>query len=244
MVRAAIFFLLACALGSAQPAAPAFEVASIKPHPDDGASRHYFQFLPGGRLHAADTWIKYVVEMAYDLKDYQVLGGPSWITSDRFDIEATAGDSGADEQRMRLMLQTLLAERFQLKTRQETREFPIYDLTVAKGGPKIRALGPGDQSNCRRENSAMCGLRTMPQLAGFLTNQAGRPVFDKTGIQGDFDLLLDFDVYEARNQPAPPDYNKPSLAAALQEQLGLKLEPRKASLPVLVIEEIHRPAEN
>jgi uncharacterized protein (TIGR03435 family) len=84
----------------------------------------------------------------------------------------------------------------------------------------------------------------MPQLAGFLTNQAGRPVFDKTGIQGDFDLLLDFDVYEARNQPAPPDYNKPSLAAALQEQLGLKLEPRKASLPVLVIEEIHRPAEN
>lgn len=145
-----------------------------------------------------------------DLKDYQVSGGPAWITSDRFDIDAKAGDAGAGEPQMRLMLQTLLAERFQLKIRQETKEFPVYDLVVAKGGPKIRALKPGDQSNCRRDNSEICGLRTMPQLADFLTNAAGRPVFDKSEIQGDYDLLLNFDVYEARNQTAPPDYNKRS----------------------------------
>ncbi len=142
------------------------------------------------------------------------------------------------------MLQTLLTERFQLKMRPETKEFPVYDLVVGKGGPKIRALKPGDQSNCGRDNSAICGIRTMPQLADFLTNAAGRPVFDKTKIQGDYDLLLDFDVYEARNQAAPRDYDKPSLAVALQEQLGLTLEPRKTALPVLVIESIHRPTDN
>lgn len=243
MTRGAIVLLLASIGGFAQSAAPAFDVASVKPH-REGTFAHYFQFLPGGRFRATNTWIKYVVEKAYDLKDYQVSGGPAWITSDRFDIDAKAGDAGAGEPQMRLMLQTLLTERFQLKIRQETKEFPVYDLVVAKGGPKIRALKPGDQSNCRRDNSEICGLRTMPQLADFLTNAAGRPVFDKSEIQGDYDLLLNFDVYEARNQTAPPDYNKPPLAIALQEQLGLKLEPRKASLPVLVIEGIHRPTEN
>jgi bla regulator protein BlaR1 len=243
LTRTAIVLLLASIGGFAQAAAPAFDVASIKPQ-SDGAFIHRFQFLPGGRFRATNTWIKYVIQRAYDLKDYQVTGGPAWITSDRFEIDAKAGDAGVGEPQMRLMLQTLLAQRFQLKIRQETKEFPVYDLVVAKGGPKIRALKPGDQSNCRRDNSEICGLRMMPQLADFLTNAAGRPVFDKTEIQGDYDLLLNFDVYEARNQAAPPDYDKPPLAIALQEQLGLKLEPRKASLPVLIIESIHRPTEN
>ena len=243
MIRAVVVLLLVSTGGFAQSAAPAFDVASIKPHRDD-TLRGYFQFLPGGRFHASDTWIKYVVERAWDLKDYQVSGGPAWITSDRFDIDAKAADTGAGEPQMRLMLQTLLAERLQLSIRQDTKEFFVYDLVVAKGGPKIKALKPGDKSNCRRDNSEICGLRTMQQLADFLTNVAGRPVFDKTEIQGNYDLLLNFDVYDVRNQPGPPDYNKPPLAIALQEQLGLKWEPRKASLPVLVIESIHRPTEN
>jgi uncharacterized protein (TIGR03435 family) len=243
VTRAAIVLLLASIGGWAQSAAPAFDVASIKPH-RDGTFTGYFQFLPGGRFHATNTWIKYVVEKAYDLKDYQVSGGPAWITSDRFDIDAKGGDAGAGGLQMRLMLQTLLAERFQLKIRQESKEVPVYDLVVAKGGPKIRAMKPGDQSICRRDNSEICGLRTMAQLADFLTNASGRPVFDKTEIQGDYDLLLNFDVYEAKDQTAPPDYNKPALAIALQEQLGLKWQPRKAALPVLVIERINRPTEN
>src|ERR1035438_7135702 len=110
---------------------------------------------------------------------------------------------------MRLMLQTLLTDRFQLKIRRETREFSVYDLVVAKGGPKIRALKPGDPSDCRRDNSEICGLRTLPQLADYLTNISGHPVFDKTEIQGDYDLLLNFDAYDARGQTAPPDYVKP-----------------------------------
>jgi uncharacterized protein (TIGR03435 family) len=224
-------------------APPAFEVASIKPH-REGPGFHYFQFLPGGRFHATNTWIKYFIQRAYDLKDYQVSGGPGWITSDRFDIEAKAESAEAKESQMRLMLQTLLVDRFQLKTREEAKEFPVYDLVVDKGGPKVTSLKPDDPGNCRRDNSEICGLRTMAQLADFLTNTLGQPVFDKTEIQGNYDLLINFDVYEARNQVAPPDYTKPPLRSALREQLGMKLEPRKAMIPVLVIESIQRPTEN
>jgi uncharacterized protein (TIGR03435 family) len=242
MTRAAIVLLLASIGGFAQSDASAFEVASVKLNRTELFGSR-IQYLPGGRFRAM-SWIKQLIEQAPDLKGYRVSGGPAWITSDRFDIEAKAGDAGAGQPQMRLMLQTLLAERFQLKIRQETKEFSVYDLVVAKGGPKIRAFKPGDRSDCRRDNSEICGLRTMPELADFLTNAAGRPVFEESEIQGDYDLLLNFDVYEARNQIAPPDYNQPPLVIALQDQLGLKLEPRKASLPVLVIESIHRPTEN
>jgi uncharacterized protein (TIGR03435 family) len=243
MTRAAIVLLLAPIAGYPQSPTPAFDAASVKPH-RDSTFIHLFQFLPGGKFHATNTWVKYIVQQAYDLNDYQIFGGAAWITSDRFDIDATAGDAGASEAQMQLMLRTLLADRFQLRIREETREFPLYDLVVAKGGPKIRALKPGDSSNCRRDNSEICGIRTMPRLADYLTRVGGRPVVDKTEILGDYDLLLNFDAYEIRDQTPPPDYNKPPLAVALQEQLGLKLESRKALLPALVIESIQRPVEN
>src|SRR5215475_13688386 len=118
MKRAILLFGAVAAFG--QPASPpAFEVASIKPHRDNGVPYHYFQFLTGGRLHVVNTWIKFAVEQAYHLKDYQVSGGPAWITSERFDIEARA-DAGADEAQMRLMLRTLLADRLQLKVHEDT----------------------------------------------------------------------------------------------------------------------------
>jgi uncharacterized protein (TIGR03435 family) len=242
MTRAAIVLLLASGGALAQTANPAFEVASVKPH--SVASPHLFQFLPGGRFRAANTWIRYVILQAYDLKDYQVSGGPGWIGSDRYDIDAKAADPAAGEAQMRLMLRTLLADRFQLKIRQDVKEFSVYDLVVAKGGPKIRALDDGGQSACRADNSVICGMQTMTQLADYLTRPAGQPVFDKTGIQGSYDLLLDFDTYEVRGLTAPPDYDKPTLAVALRDQLGLRLEPRKASLPVLAIDSIQRPSEN
>ena len=243
MSRAAIVLVLGTFIAFGQANHPAFEVASIKPDRTD-TSPHRFQFLPGGRFRAVSTWVKYMIEQAYDLKDYQVSGGPAWIISDRFDVEAKAADGGTDERQMRLMLQSLLADRFQLKIRRETKEFPVYDLMVAKNGTKVKPLEPGDASDCRRENSEICGLRTMARLEDFLTNVTGRPVFDKTGIQGDYNLLITFDIYEVRNQIAPAHYNKPLLATALREQLGLDWKPRKAPLPVVVIESIQRPTEN
>jgi uncharacterized protein (TIGR03435 family) len=145
---------------------------------------------------------------------------------------------------MALMLQSMLADRFKLQFRWETREFPAYDLVVDKNGPKVRPLKEGESSRCTRDNSSVCGITSIARLADFLRMVVGRPVLDKTGLDGSFDLLLDFDVFSIRGQPLPPDYDKPSLTTALQEQLGLRLKPRNASFPVLVIESVQRPTAN
>jgi uncharacterized protein (TIGR03435 family) len=140
-----------------------------------------------------------------------------------------------------MMLQTLLADRFKLRLRQETKEFPVYALVVEKNGPKVKPLKDGESGSC---NSLACAIETIAQMAKGLENFAGRPILDKTGLEGRFSLPLDFDVYEARAETPPPDYNKPSLFTALREQLGLRLEPQKAILPALVIASITRPTEN
>lgn len=239
-----ILFLAAITAFAQSGAPPAFDAASIKPTPRNSAARHMFQFLPGGRLHVTNTWIKFAIQQAYGLEDYQVVGGPSWLTSDdRYDIEAKAAGDATREQ-MRLMLQTLLAERCQLKTHRESRELAVYNLEVAKGGPHLRELKPGESSKCNRDNSEICGIQTMAQLADWLKYIVGHPVFDRTAIQGTYDVLVTFDTFEARGQPTPPGYDKPPLTTALNGQLGLRLEPAKQQIPVLVIDAIQRPSEN
>jgi uncharacterized protein (TIGR03435 family) len=242
MIRPILLFLALSAFAQTA-ASPAFEVASIKAH-TSGGYMHMFQFQPGGRLHASNTWIVYAIEQAYDLKYYQVIGAPSWSTSDRYDIEAKAAASDATREQVCAMLQTLLADRCQLKFHRETKEFPVYNLVVGKSGSRLRPLKPGERSQCTRDNSEACGTQTLEQLTQWLTSITGHPVFDRTGIEGTYDILLNFDVYEARSQPAPPGYDKPTLSTALADQLGLRLEATKAQLPVLVIESIQRPSDN
>ena len=145
---------------------------------------------------------------------------------------------------MTLMLRSLLADRFRLQFRQEVKEIPVFALMVDKNGPKLRPLKEGEASRCGRDNSFMCGIRTTAQLAKSLQYAEGRPVLDKSGLDGNFDVLLDFDTYSIRGQTPPPDYDKPSLVRALHEQLGLRLEPQKASFPMLVVESVRRPTEN
>jgi uncharacterized protein (TIGR03435 family) len=246
MTRTNLFLLAAGAC--AQTTAPtAFEVASIKPHTSSVDFRHMFQFLPGGRFRASNTWIKFVIQQAYDLQDYQVVGGPAWLSSDsRYDIDAKAPGENATKEQMRVMLQTLLVERCQLKVHNETREFAVYNLVAAKGGPKLIPWKEGDPSRpCTRETAEMpCGMHTIGQVADWLKYIVGHPVFDRTGIEGSYDLMLNFDAYEARGQTAPPGYDKPTLTTALPDQLGLRLVATKAQLPVLVIESIQRPSDN
>jgi uncharacterized protein (TIGR03435 family) len=138
----------------------------------------------------------------------------------------------------------LLADRFKLQLRQEEKEFPVYALMVHKSGPKVRPLKDGEASRCTRDNSFICGITTIAELAKSLQYAVGRPVLDKTGLDGKFDILLDFDVYSSRSQTPPPDYDKPSLMTALQEQLGLRLEPQKALFPALAVENIQRTTGN
>ena len=221
--------------------APAFEVASIKR--SDMQAGSWIRYLAGGRLSAM-SWIKQLIQVAYGVEDYQVSGGPGWLTSDRYVIEAKAESADAGKTEMNMMLQSLLADRFKLKLRRETKDFDVYALVVDKSGPKLRPLKDGEASGCGRDNSFMCGITTVAQLAKMLQYTVGRPVLDKTGLDGRFDVLLDFDTYSSRGQTPPPDYDKPSLSTALREQLGLRLEPRKETFPMLVVETVQRPTEN
>jgi len=234
-----VLFLCSSAFG--QSSVGSFELASIKRSSAESGS--YLRYLPGGRLSAM-SWIKQLVQLAYDVPDYQVTGGPGWLTTDRYEIEAKAADQQAGPAEMKLMLQSLLADRFKLKFRRESKEFPTYGLVVDKGGAKLTPLKPGENSNCRRENSNVCGMRTMAHLADWMTSIMGRPVLDQTKIEGTYDILLAFDVYELRGETPPPDYNKPNVFIGIREQLGLRLEAQKTSFPVIVIEDIQRPSEN
>jgi len=217
---------------------PAFEVASIKPSAVTAGSR--IGFLPGGRL-SATSWVKQLIQVAYGVEDYQVVGGPKWLTSDWYDIEAKAGNASADRTQMNAMLKSLLTDRFALRLRKERKDVEVYNLLVAKNGHKLIPLRAGETSRCRRDNSFVCGITTVTELAKSLQSIIGRPVFDNTGVSGRFDIRLDFDTYSIRGQTPPPDYDKPSAFAAVREQLGLKLTANKASVDVLVIDHVERP---
>ncbi len=230
-----------CAAFAQTATAPAFDLASIKPSNAQFGS--YLRYLPGGRFSGM-TWIKQLIQAAYDVADYQVAGGPGWMNSDRYEIEAKAADPNTGAEEMKRMLQTLLTDRFKLKIRRETKDFAVYGLVVDKNGPKLKSLKPGEPGTCTRDNSEICGIRTTAQLANWLRSITRRPVLDQTNISGNFDVLLTFDIYELRNQTPPPDYNKAPLQVAIREQLGLRLEPQKASFPMIIVEDIQRPTEN
>ena len=253
---------------------PAFDVASIKPN-TSGEFLGRFGYEPGGQLVVVNNAVRNLIRSAYSLQNYQILGGPAWMTSDRYDISARAGGDPSQEQ-LRLMLRRLLSERFKLVARMETREIPIYALVGAKPD---RSLGPGlrraavdclaitaaaEKRGVAPElpqpqgNRPACGTRSMPGLmmgagvsmSDFARNLAGpadRLVVDKTGLTGswDFDLTyaLDQPVPNIPGLPPPPPDAAP-LFTALQEQLGLKLEPQRAPVEVLVIVSIERPSEN
>ena len=219
----------------------AFEVASVKRSSVTAGS--WIRFLPGGRL-SAGSWVKQLIQSAYGVEDYQIVGGPDWLKTDWYEIEATAASHDAGKKEMTLMLKSLLDDRFKLRLREERRDLPVYDLVVEKNGHKLRALKDDEPPPCRRIPSAICGLTTTTDLATWLKYIVGRPVFDKTGLDGRFELLLDFDNYSIQGRTPPPDYNKPSVFEALKEQFGLRLEPQKAPTAVLVIESIQRPTEN
>jgi uncharacterized protein (TIGR03435 family) len=233
--------LAALTYGAVAQTPPAFEVASVKRSSITAGS--WIRFLPGGRL-SAGSWVKQLIQTAYGVEDYQVVGGPDWLKTDWYEIEATATSHDAGKKEMTLMLKSLLDDRFKLRLHEERRDLPVYDLVVEKSGHKLRALKDGEPPPCRPIPSAICGLTTTTDLATWLKYIVGRPVLDKTGVTGRFELLLDFDINSIRGQAPPPDSNKPSVFEALREQFGLRLEPGKAQTPVLVVESIQRPTEN
>jgi uncharacterized protein (TIGR03435 family) len=245
MLCSALAVVLVAMPGRAQQ--PAFDAATIRPNTSDDTARA-FRVEPGGNVRAINVTVRHLMWNAYGVQDFQIIGGPSWAGTDRYDIVArTVGNPRPDE--LRPMLRALLADRFKLKVQQTTRDLPIYALVMARAdarpGPKLRpAEGP-----CATGGGPGCGalvgagtLRsrglTMARLAGELTGQVGRPVRDQTGMAGAFELELEWasDFADAGDRA--------SLFTALQEQLGLKLESRVGPVDVVVIESIERPIDN
>jgi uncharacterized protein (TIGR03435 family) len=192
--------------------------------------------------------LKQCITAAYSLKDYQVSSGPKWLETDRFDVVSKAEEASDDRQLMP-MLQTLLIERFQLMTHRETKVSPQYVLVVAKHGPKLDKADPeAHGTNTRTTRGHLEATNTpMSQLAVALSRILGIPVIDRTGLEGRFNLKMDFapdSVQPGKTAPdLPENETSPSIFTAIQ-QLGLKLDSEKAPLEILVIDRAEKPTEN
>ena len=254
---------------------PVFEVASIKRSAATGGNASIGD-QPGGRFVASYIPLRRVIQFAYR-NNQQFLGGPDWLDSDRWDIEAKA-PAGSVSQRsspvsmaapdaLALMVQSMLEERFKLKAHTETRELPLYELTVAKGGSKLKlsddqtpppallGAGGGPRGGALPRGGIRVGrgdLEAQAQTLSLFAMALGalyvdRPVVDKTGLAGLYDIRLQFTPdrgLTATPPPTPAAPSGPSIFNALEEQLGLKLEAARGPLPVLVIDSIERPTEN
>ena len=245
----------------------AFDVATIKPNAAND-HRVMMRLQPGGRYTATGVSLKQIIGQAYNMRDFQITGGPGWIASDRYDINAKAEglpDRVTPEQ-MRPLLRNLVEDRFKLKAHTENKEMPIYALVVAKGGPKLKPAanpseggGPGEgpRGMIRIGRGLMETQNTrMPMFVQQLSQQLGRTVVDETGLTGEYDVRLEWTPEPGQGGggpfggPPPPDALPaadsagPTIFTALQEQLGLRLESKKGPVPVLVIDSVEKPTEN
>jgi uncharacterized protein (TIGR03435 family) len=246
VMKGYVIFVVAVVSLSAQ-IPPAFETASIQLSRSQDNSSSYDTHP--GQITIRNKTLKDCIRLAYDVKVAQLSGGPKWVDSDRFDIEAKAARPVGDPQLM-VMLQTLLKERFKLDVHRETKMFPGYAITVLKSGLKIREVEPeAGHVNLRRGSMAAQGT-SMTKLAQTLSDLLGVPVLDATGVAGVFDFRMDWTPETNRpglstEDPEPSALPEmpagPSLFAAIQEQLGLKLEARKAPLEALVIDRAEKP---
>ena len=229
---------------------PAFDAASIKPA-KPGVRGFSIRPLPG-RLSASNTTLAMLVGEAYHVYEFQISGGPKWISTDRYDIEAkAAGETQPSERQLREMLRQLLADRFKLAVRRETKEAPVYVMEVGKGGPKFQVSKDSDAPpefrvfQRRQITAARAPLSYLVEALSFLV---GRPVVDRTGLDGKYDYKLEWtpDETQMRSDEAPPQVegNVPSLASAVQEQMGLRLQSQKGPVEMIVIETAEKASVN
>ncbi len=243
----------------------AFEVASIKPNNSGSGSSRTSADSNSGYFKAANVTLRSLIVSSYRLLDFQLVGGPDWINSARFDIEAraeappAAGTTNASRSDVMVaMMQSLLEDRFQLKVHMETRELPVFMLGVTKDGSKLQPTiegraGPGGLSaGSSRSSGTAAGTEisgsgiSISRLMNMLSDRLDRPIIDKTNLTGTYDFTLKFAPYAT--SPAGPDSATepigPSIFTAIQEQLGLRLESARGPVEVLVIDSVSKPSEN
>jgi uncharacterized protein (TIGR03435 family) len=264
---------IVCMLGvQAQPmSAPAFEVASIKASKADDFRRVGMKFLPGGRFLATNYPLQVLIAGAYNIpyQSSRLTGGPAWVRSDRYDIEARADTESipiglaaqVKRARMRLMLQKLLTDRFKLVIRRETQELPVYAIVVAKKGFKLLKAEIKEEDcfdeavSCHvilgGQGHGMHGdAADISDLAVFVENYTDHPVINKTGIEGLF--RIDTKGWVPLNKPMAPGAKAedgsdlaslPSLFTVFGG-LGLKLELERAPVEMFFIDHVERPSGN
>jgi uncharacterized protein (TIGR03435 family) len=248
--------ITAVALGLFLPVATvaqqsAFEVASIKPSNYQGGPLRVSARVSADGINFSNVTPQLCIQRAYGMKPYQVTG-PEWISTERYTIVAKAAGAVPGD-RLLLMLQTLLAERFKLAIHREKKEMPVYALVVAKNGPKLKdAAGEGTTQIDSDGQETVFERVSMQMLAATVARSVDRPVIERTGLNGTYSFRL------AWTNDSPPRLNTadagplnasdpgdaPSIFMALQERLGLKLEATKAPVEVLVIDHIDRPSGN
>lgn len=227
--------LFACLVCFTQSAPPAFETASI--HPNPRVEPQQVQVSPRS-LAMRNQPLFFLVQWAWDVTPAQI-DAPPWFMEACFDIVAKA-PGPADETHMRLMLQTLLAERFGLKLHKEARVMPVYAITLAKGGPKFQESPTEGSFVLERATPVILNAHhaRMSDLAQGISGEVKRPVVDETGLTGRYEIHMDLSAYLSRTGgPGDGQLDMMSiLFSGFQDLLGLKLEARKQSVDVLVID--------
>ena len=236
--------LLLCSGGQTPAQQPSFAVAVIRP------SAASVPFVHDGKtdltpdaLLMQDVTVATCIKWAYHVQDSQI-AGPDWVRSDHFDITAKT-DGPVPREQMKLMMKSLLAERFHLSFHSESRVLKAYALVPARGGAKLKPAAV--DADYRIENSAIGFIAkstTLPEFADYIADPVRAPVVDETGLAGKYDFSVDFTPY----LPADADTVRPDVISvmmiAFEGELGLKLEPRKVSVKVLVIDHIEKPSAN
>ena len=243
---------------------PVFDVAAIRQNNSDHTARSHIYSSPGdGSFRAINVPMRMLLQFAFGLPETRIFGGPDWLSSIKFDVDARV-DSSVDarmstlsgddaRQEKQKMVRALLADRFKLIDHMETRELPIYILVPAQGGSKLQ---PSKSSGTTIDSwnnkiDVRGGENTVALLAEELSKRLGRVVIDKTGIQGRYDILLNWTPDDAAAPPSngssgisAASESGPSIFTAVQEQLGLKLESQKGPVQVLVVDSIEMPSAN
>jgi len=269
--RNAALLAVVIASGSLVSAQVAFDAASVKPN-RSGFPGGTTDFRPG-QFAAVNQTLRFILVAAYDLEDFRIVGAPDWIDKDRFDIQARATSPLTRREAMPL-LRALLEDRFALKAHTERREHPVYALVVNRAdAPGLRPASPaacvdrgpqpvrvpsGELPSCGLLPARPGGLsgRSVPLelLASQLSPLVRRPVLNRTGLTGLFDIDLEWEIDEAEraalaalrpDRPlAPANPDRPGLFGAVHEQLGLKLDSTRAPVDVLVVDTVAHPTEN
>jgi uncharacterized protein (TIGR03435 family) len=242
----------------ARPSFDSFEVATIKPAPDDGNRGRFLRMQTANQFVARNYTLRVLISAAYNLNPKAIAGGPAWVDSDRYDIVArTPGGVRPNMDEQLAMLRNLLADRFNLTLHREKKEMPIYVLTIAKNGPKMRESQPVENPEgppplvfvlAPEVVKVPARSATTTEFTYILQRSAfDRPVLDRTGLTARYDFDLEFAPDESLFGgllKSPVDSTRPGIFAAIQEQLGLKLEATRGPVDSIVIDKIERPSEN